>query len=54
MPKRFRKMLAFLCCLVMVASLMPTSYAADSDNIESSAVTNETKVAILNSRTRVK
>lgn len=46
MPKRFRKMLAFLCCLVMVASLMPTSYAADSDNIESSAVTNETKAAI--------
>jgi predicted peptidase len=34
MPKRFRKMLAFLCCLVMAASLMPTSYAADTDNIE--------------------
>lgn len=46
MPKRFRKMLAFLCCLVMVTSLMPTSYSADSDNIESSAVTNETKAAI--------
>ncbi|WP_434751937.1 S-layer homology domain-containing protein [Paenibacillus amylolyticus] len=46
MPKRFRKMLAFLCCLVMVASLMPTSYAADNDNIESSAEANETSTAI--------
>lgn len=45
MPKRFSRMLAFLCCLVMVASLMPTSYAAATDNIEN-AEANETPTAI--------
>ncbi|MGG1633011.1 S-layer homology domain-containing protein [Paenibacillus sp. NRS-1760] len=45
MQKRFSRMLAFLCCLVMVASLMPTSYAADTDNIEN-AEANETPTAI--------
>lgn len=34
MSKRFGRMLAFLCCLVMVASLMPASFAAATDNIE--------------------
>lgn len=34
MSKRFGRMLAFLCCLVMVASLMPSSFAAATDNIE--------------------
>ncbi|WP_342555229.1 S-layer homology domain-containing protein [Paenibacillus sp. FSL R7-0652] len=46
MPKRFRKMLGFLCCLVMVVTLMPTSYAADNDNIEDAAAANETKAAM--------
>ncbi|PJN52569.1 hypothetical protein PAEAM_45170 [Paenibacillus sp. GM1FR] len=45
MPKRFSRMLAFLCCLVMVASLIPTSYAAATDNIEN-AEANETPTAI--------
>ena len=45
MPKRFSKMLAFLCCLVMVASLMPTSFAAATDNIENTEA-NETPTAI--------
>ncbi|WP_336789650.1 S-layer homology domain-containing protein [Paenibacillus sp. MMO-177] len=34
MSKRFGRMLAFLCCLVMVASLMTVSFAAASGNIE--------------------
>ncbi|MBB6019070.1 putative peptidase [Paenibacillus sp. JGP012] len=47
MPKRFRRLLAFLCCLVMAASLMPASYAAaDKDNIENAVVTNEAPTAI--------
>ncbi|MCL6659679.1 S-layer homology domain-containing protein [Paenibacillus amylolyticus] len=46
MPKRFSRMLAFLCCFIMAASLMPTSYAADNEDIEIAAVTNETPTAI--------
>ncbi|MCK9859349.1 S-layer homology domain-containing protein [Paenibacillus sp. ATY16] len=34
MSKRFGRMLAFLCCLVMVASLMSASFAAANDNSE--------------------
>lgn len=34
MSKRFGRMLAFLCCLVMVASLMTVSFAAASGNTE--------------------
>ncbi|WP_307203481.1 OmpL47-type beta-barrel domain-containing protein [Paenibacillus harenae] len=34
MLKRFSKVLAFLCCLVMVASLMPASFAVATDNIK--------------------
>ncbi|WP_238162391.1 sugar-binding protein [Cohnella sp. AR92] len=45
MAKRFGRMLAFLCCLVMVASLMPAGFAAATDNIES-AVANETPTAM--------
>ncbi len=32
MSKRFRKMLSFLCCLVMLTSLTPVSFAAVTDN----------------------
>ncbi|MHA7964828.1 S-layer homology domain-containing protein [Paenibacillus sp. CAU 1782] len=45
MPKRFSRMLVFLCCLVMAAPLMPASYAAGTDNTEI-AETNETPTAI--------
>jgi predicted peptidase len=45
MSKRFSRMLAFLCCLVMVTSLIPASFAAATDNIEN-AVANETPTAI--------
>ncbi|PWV88463.1 putative peptidase [Paenibacillus cellulosilyticus] len=34
MSKRFGSVLAFLCCLVMVASLIPASLAAASDNMK--------------------
>ncbi|WP_336773545.1 S-layer homology domain-containing protein [Paenibacillus sp. MMO-58] len=34
MSKRFGRMLAFLCCLVMMASLMTVSFAAASGNIK--------------------
>lgn len=58
--KRFGKMLVFLCCLLMVASLMPASFAAATDNNEytealngdssstdlTSLQTNETPTAI--------
>lgn len=34
MSKRFSRVLAFLCCLLMVASLMSASFAAATDNIK--------------------
>ncbi|MEK5465380.1 sugar-binding protein [Paenibacillus sp. FSL R7-0210] len=60
MSKRFGRVLAFLCCLLMVAALMPTSFAAATDNNEytealngdssstalTSLQTNETPTAI--------
>ncbi|PYE52448.1 S-layer homology domain-containing protein [Paenibacillus barcinonensis] len=46
MPTRFTRMLALICCLVMAASLMPTSYAAGNDNIGNATVANETPTAI--------
>ncbi|WIV20126.1 S-layer homology domain-containing protein [Paenibacillus polygoni] len=45
MSKRFRKMLAFFCCLVMTTSLMPVSFAAENDTIEN-AEANETLTAL--------
>ncbi|GBF76788.1 hypothetical protein PA598K_05276 [Paenibacillus sp. 598K] len=45
MPKRFSRMLAFLCCLVMAMSLIPVTYAADTDN-PGDAATNETPTAM--------
>jgi predicted peptidase len=45
MPKRFGSMLAFLCCLVMVGSLIPTGYAANPANV-ANAQANETPTAM--------
>ncbi len=45
MRKRLIRMLAFLCCLVMVAHSMPASYAQGTDNIEN-ADANETPTAM--------
>lgn len=47
MLKRFGRVSAFLCCLVMVASLiMPASFAAAADNTESTLQANETPTAL--------
>ncbi|URN96664.1 MAG: S-layer homology domain-containing protein [Candidatus Pristimantibacillus lignocellulolyticus] len=45
MSKRFSKMLSSLCCLVMLTSLIPVSFAADTENIEI-AEANETPTAM--------
>ena len=45
MLKRNCRIIAFLCSLVMLASLMPTSYASEINNLEN-AETNETPTAI--------
>ena len=45
MSKRFRTMLSHLCCLIMLTSLAPVSFAADTDDNEN-VVANVTPTAI--------
>jgi len=49
MSKRFSRMLAFLCCLVMVASLIPASFAAASYNIENAEALDDLSSTTLTS-----
>src|SRR5690606_25281202 len=49
MSKRFSRMLAFLCCLVMVASLIPASFAAATYNIENAEALDDLSSTTLTS-----